>query len=78
MRMGYKGLMTSHGFRSIFSTIAHENISKHSFHSDIIESCLAHAETNKIKAAYNRTSKMKYYQERSELMKWFNDWLDSI
>lgn len=78
MRMGYKGQMTSHGFRSIFSTIAHENISKHGFHSDIIEACLAHAETNKIKAAYNRSSKMKYYDDRKKLMEWFNNYLDNL
>lgn len=78
MRIGYKGQMTSHGFRSIFSTVAHENISKHGFHSDIIEACLAHTETNKIKAAYNRTSKMKYYDDRKKLMEWFNNYLDNL
>lgn len=78
MRMGYKEQMTSHGFRSVFSTIAHENISKHGFHSDIIEICLAHAEKDKIKAAYNRSSKMKYYDDRKKLMRWFNNYLDNL
>lgn len=41
---------------------------KYNSHSDIIEFCLAHAETNKIKVAYNRKSKMKYYEEKKELM----------
>lgn len=78
MRMGYKGQMTSHGFRSMFSTISHENISKHGFHSDIIEACLAHSESNKVKAAYNRTNRMKYYDDRRKLMEWFNDFIDNL
>lgn len=61
MKMGYKGIMTSHGFRSMFSTIAHEKIDEHGFNSDIIETCLAHGEQNKVKAAYNRTNKIKYF-----------------
>ncbi|MBL3518900.1 tyrosine-type recombinase/integrase [Arcobacter lanthieri] len=75
-KLGYKDKITSHGFRAMFSTIAHEKVKEHGFHSDIIESCLAHAETNKIKAAYNRESKMKYYDEKKELMQWWADWLD--
>ena len=78
MRLGYKDRMTSHGFRAMFSTTAHEKYKEHGFHSDIIESCLAHAETNKIKAAYNRESKMKYYEEKKELMQWWADWLGKI
>ena len=78
MKLGYKDKITSHGFRAMFSTTAHEKIKEHGFHSDIIESCLAHAETNKIKAAYNRESKMKYYDEKKELMQWWADWLDKL
>lgn len=78
MKLGYKDKITSHGFRAMFSTTAHEKIKEHGFHSDIIESCLAHAETNKIKAAYNRESKMKYYDEKKELMQWYADWLDKL
>lgn len=78
MKLGYKDKITSHGFRAMFSTIAHEKIKEHGFHSDIIESCLAHAETNKIKAAYNRESKMKYYDEKKELMQWWANWLDKL
>ncbi|RZV14506.1 DUF4102 domain-containing protein [Aliarcobacter butzleri] len=78
MKLGYKDKITSHGFRAMFSTIAHEKIKEHGFHSDIIESCLAHAETNKIKAAYNRESKMKYYDEKKELMQWWADWLNKF
>ena len=76
IRMGWKDKMTSHGFRSMFSTIAHEKISEHGFHSDIIEVCLAHAEQNKVKAAYNRTNKMKYFEEKKALVQWWADWLE--
>ena len=75
-RMGYKDRMTSHGFRSMFSTIAHEKIKEHGFFSDIIELSLAHEEKNKVKAAYNRENKMKYFDERKELLQWWADWLD--
>lgn len=75
MKMGYKGVMTVHGFRSMFSTIAHEKIDEHGYHSAIIEACLAHGEQNKVKAAYNRTSKMKYFKEKKALIEWWGNWL---
>ena len=75
MRMGYKGKMTIHGFRAMFSTISHEHIKEHGFSSDIIESCLAHSEQNRVKAAYNRESKTKYLDEKRELLQWWADWL---
>jgi len=77
-KLGYQDRHTTHGFRSTFSTITHENMKEHGFNSDIIESCLAHEEKNKIKAAYNRASKMKYFEEKKELMKWWADWLDTL
>ncbi len=48
-RMGYKGIHTSHGFRAMFSTNAHELRNEHKINSDVIESCLAHAEQNTVK-----------------------------
>ena len=75
MRLGYKGVMTAHGFRAMFSTIAHEKIAEHGFHSDIIESCLAHIDSNKVKSAYNRDSKMKYFEEKKGLLQWWGKWL---
>lgn len=77
-RMGYANKMTIHGFRAMFSTIAHEKYKEHGFTSDIIELCLAHEERNKIKAAYNRDNKMKYFDERKELIQWWADWLDGL
>lgn len=77
-KIGYKNLHTAHGFRAMFSTNAYEHISEHHLHSDIIESCLAHAEANKVKAAYNRSSKYKYLDEKRDLMQWWADWLDKL
>ena len=77
-RMGYKGKHTSHGFRAMFSTNAHELRSEHKINSDVIESCLAHSEQNPVKAAYNRESKYKYLYEKKELMQWWADWLDRL
>lgn len=77
-KLGYKGKHTFHGFRSMFSTVAYENYKEHGFHSDIIESCLAHKERNRIKAAYNRESKYKYINEKRELIQWYADWLDKL
>ena len=77
-KLGYQDRHTFHGFRSMFSTIAYEYYKEHGFHSDIIESCLAHKEKNRVKAAYNRESKYKYFEEKKELMQWWADWLDKI
>ena len=77
-RMGYKGIHTTHGFRSTFSTNAHENMTCHGLNSDFIESCLAHAEQNTVKKAYNRDSKFKYLDEKKKLMQWWADYLDNL
>lgn len=78
MRMGYKDRHTSHGFRAMFSSVAHERIKEHGFYSEVIEFSLAHEEKNQVKAAYNRQDKMKYYEERKKLLQWYADWLDGI
>ena len=77
-KLGYQDKHTFHGFRSMFSTIAHELYKEHGFHSDIIESCLSHKERNQTKAAYNRESKYKYFEEKKELVQWYADWLDKL
>jgi integrase len=77
-KLGYQNKHCFHGFRSMFSTIAHELYKEHGFHSDIIEACLAHKEKNKIKAAYNRESKFKYFEEKKELIQWWANWLDKL
>ena len=77
-RLGYQNRHCFHGFRSMFSTIAHELYKEHGFHSDIIEACLAHKEKNRVKASYNRESKFKYFDEKKELIQWWADWLDNL
>ena len=71
-RLGYtKDEIVAHGFRAMFSTLAHEEGKR----TEIIEKCLAHAENNKVKAAYNHA---EYLEERKELMQWWADYLDNI
>lgn len=70
--MGYKGKATPHGFRSSFSSMAHE---RSGFASEIIEKALAHEEKNKIKGAYNRA---EYLEQRRELLQWWGNQLRSL
>jgi len=72
-RMGYsKEEFTPHGFRAMFSTIAHE---KSPFKYDVIETQLAHSVGNSVSQAYNRA---KYLDERVELMQWWSNYLDEV
>ena len=70
-RMGYQGQHTAHGFRTTASTLLHEQ----GFHSDMIERQLAHAERNRVKAAYNRA---QHLPERKKMMQAWADYLDSL
>ena len=72
-RMGFsKDEIVSHGFRSMFSTIANE---KSPFGSDVIETQLAHSVGNSVSQAYNRSV---YLDERVKLMQWWSDYLDEV
>lgn len=66
--MGYKGIATPHGFRSLASSLLNEQ----GFNPDAIERQLAHVETNKIRSAYNRA---EYMAERINMMQWYSDYL---
>lgn len=71
-RMGYaQGEMTGHGFRSMASTILHEQ----GWESDVIERQLAHAERNTVKAAYNRA---EHLPKRKMMMQTWADYLDEL
>lgn len=70
-RMGYRGKATVHGFRATGSTILNES----GFNPDAIERQLAHAERNKIRAAYHRS---EYMEERHIMMNWWADYLDNL
>lgn len=68
-RLGYRGRMTVHGFRSLASTVLNE---QSGFPHDVIERQLSHKETDAVRAAYNRA---QYLDQRRRLMYWWADWL---
>ena len=70
-RLGYKGRMTGHGFRSVASTMLNEA----GFRGDVIERQLAHGERNEIRGAYNRA---EYLPERRAMMQQWADMLDAL
>jgi integrase len=71
-RLGFaKDEMTGHGFRSMASTRLHELGYKH----EAIERQLAHAERNKVSAAYNYA---EHLPERRRLMEAWSDYLDGL
>jgi integrase len=71
-RMGYaKDEMSGHGFRSMASTLLHEQGWNH----QVIERQLAHAERNAVSAAYNFA---EHLPERRRMMQAWADYLDSL
>jgi integrase len=70
-RLGYKGLATAHGFRTLFSTCANEA----GWNSDVIEKQLSHEERDDVRGAYNRA---QWLPERIKLMQWWADHLQSL
>jgi integrase len=68
-RMGYKDVMTGHGFRSVASTILHEcgHVHEH------IETQMAHLKKDKVSGAYDYA---KYLVPRTYLMQDWADFLD--
>jgi len=71
-RLGYdKETMTGHGFRALAST----RLNEMGWSPDVIERQLAHAERNKVRAAYNRAS---YMAERRKMMQAWADHLDTL
>lgn len=71
-RLGYSGdQMTGHGFRSMASTLLHEQGWSH----QAIERQLAHAERNAVSAAYNYA---EHLPERRKMMQAWADYLDRL
>jgi len=71
-RLGYtRDEMTGHGFRAMASTLLNEK----GWHPDVIELQLAHAERNKVRAAYNRAQRLV---ERRTMMQAWADYLDEL
>ncbi len=67
-RMGYQVVATPHGFRTLASTTLNEE----GFDLNVIEYQLAHAERNKVRAAYHRA---EYLDERRKMMQLWADFL---
>lgn len=61
--------MTSHGFRSIASTLLNES---GLWHPDAIERSLAHRERDSVRAAYHRGA---HWEERVRMAQWWSDHL---
>ncbi len=71
-RLGYtRDEMTGHGFRSLASTCLNEQ----GYHPDLIELQLAHAERNRVRAAYNKAQRLP---ERRKMMQAWADYLDGL
>lgn len=66
--LGYKGVHTLHGFRSLASTVLH---SESSFRSDAIEAQLAH-KVQGVRGVYMRA---EFRQERRKLMLYYSTWM---
>jgi integrase len=62
---------TAHGFRAVASTALNEQ----GWRPDVIERQLAHAERNKVRAAYHRS---QYLEERHKMMQAWADYLDRL
>jgi integrase len=71
-RLGYTSEeQTGHGFRSMASTLLNEQ----GFPPDVIELQLAHAERNKVRAAYNKAQRLP---ERRKMMQAWANYLDTL
>jgi integrase len=70
-RLGYKGRMTGHGFRTVASTVLNEA----GFRADVIERQLAHCERNDVRGAYNRA---EYLPERRKMMQHWANMTDAL
>ena len=68
-RMGYKGRITGHGWRSIFSTYLRE----HGFDRDHVETQLAHLTGSQTERAYNYAL---YIEPRAKMMQHWANFLD--
>lgn len=77
-RIGYKGLMTGHGWRHITSTWANEQITEgeaRKYHEDWIEMQLAHTDGNIVRSTYNSA---EYLPSRRKMLAAWADYLDKI
>lgn len=78
-KMGYTAdngnRFVTHAFRGLFSTTAYNVLGASSL---AVELQLAHAEKNKIKAAYHKTSLRTALEERRALLQQYAEYLDEL
>ncbi|MBU9808539.1 tyrosine-type recombinase/integrase, partial [Rahnella sp. SL6] len=67
-RVGYTGRLVAHGLRSIASTYLNES----GFDANVIESALAHRDSNQVRSAYNRAI---YLEQKIVLMEKWGDYV---
>lgn len=68
-RMGFKGQLVAHGFRSLASTVLNET---RLFDGELIEVALSHGDEDKMRAVYNNA---EYIESRREVMNWWSDYI---
>jgi integrase len=68
-RMGYHKKLVAHGLRSIFSTL----LNAREFDHDVVETCLAHIDTNATRRSYNRGD---YLERRRIAMQWWSNYIE--
>ncbi len=71
-RLGYKGRMTGHGFRSLAMSTIKEKLG---YRHEVVDRQLAHAQRNKVDAAYDRA---QFLSERRKMMQEWADYLESV
>jgi len=71
-RMGYKGDMTGHGFRSLAMSTLKERLG---YRHEVVDRQLAHAQRDKLESAYDRA---KYLEERRTMMQRWADHIDEL
>lgn len=71
-RLGYKGRMTGHGFRSLAMTTLMEELG---YPHEIPDAQLAHAKGDSVRRAYDRT---KYLPQRRVMMQEWSDYIDAL
>lgn len=71
-RMGYKGDMTGHGFRSLAMSTLNERLG---YRHQVVDRQLAHAQKDKLESAYDRA---KYLEERHTMMQRWADHIDEL
>lgn len=71
-RLGYKGVATVHGFRSLATTIIMERLG---YRFEVPDRQLAHSRGNNVRAAYDRA---EFLEERIQMMQDWADYLDRV